>query len=235
MEKRFTYEQVAFDYVLTKEPRKTLAVTVLPDQSIRIKAPLHATEEKINAFLQRKFRWVLKHQRYFARFKPRTPKEYVSGEIFRYLGRNYKLLVRKAEDQERVSLQQGTLTVFSLFPQNGLHTQKMLNAWYIQKARLHFAERLDHCAARFSVSNQPGLVIRPMTRRWGSYSRKTGRICLNLALIKASRQQIDYVLAHELCHLAYASHSSAFYARLNTFCPDWKRVKAELELRVDCF
>jgi predicted metal-dependent hydrolase len=229
MQKRFTYEQVAFDYDLTLEARKTLAITVHPDQSVRVKAPLHATEEKVNGFLQRKFRWVLKHQRYFARFKPRARKEYISGETFRYLGRNYKLLIRKAEEQERVSLQQGTLTVFSLFPQNRLHTKKLLDAWYAGKARQHFAERLDHCTAQFSLKNRPGLVIRSMTRRWGSYSRKTGRICLNLALIKASRHQIDYVLTHELCHITHTAHDKAFYRLLSSHLPEWKKVKTELE------
>lgn len=229
MQKRFTYEQVAFDYDLTLEARKTLAITVHPDQSVRVKAPLHATEEKINGFLQRKFRWVLKHQRYFARFKPRAKKEYISGETFRYLGRNYKLLIRKAEEQERVSLQQGTLTVFSFFPQNRLHTKKLLDAWYAGKARQHFAERLDHCVAQFALKNRPGLVVRSMTRRWGSYSRKTGRICLNLALIKAARHQIDYVLTHELCHITHTAHDKAFYRLLSSHLPDWKKVKTELE------
>jgi predicted metal-dependent hydrolase len=229
MQKRFTYEQVAFDYDLTLEARKTIAVTVLPDQSVRVKAPLHATEEKINGFLQRKFRWVLKHQRYFARFKPRAKKEYISGETFRYLGRNYKLLVRKSSEHERVSIQQGTLTVFSLFPQNRLHTKKLLDAWYVEKARQHFVERLQLCAAQFAQKTSLGLVIRPMIRRWGSYSRKTGRICLNLALIKASRHQIDYVLTHELCHVTHTAHDKAFYRLLSSHFPDWKKVKTELE------
>jgi len=229
MQRRFTYEQVAFDYDLTKESRKTLAITVSPDQSVRVKAPLHATEEKINAFLQRKFRWVLKHQRYFARFKPKAPKEYISGETFRYLGRNYKLLVRKAEERERVSLQQGTLTVFSHFPKTRLHTKKLLDAWYVEKARQHFEKRFDYCAAQFAIKNKPGLIVRSMTRRWGSYSRKTNRICLNLALIKASRHQIDYVLTHELCHITHTAHDKAFYRLLSSHLPDWKKVKAELE------
>jgi len=100
MQKRFIYEQIAFDYHLTLERRKTIAVHVHPDQSVKVKAPLHAKDDKINAFLLRKIRWVLKHQRYFAKFKPRTPKEYISGETFRYLGRNYKLLVRPAPERE---------------------------------------------------------------------------------------------------------------------------------------
>lgn len=229
MHKRFTYEQIAFDYTLTLEARKTVAVTVHPDQSVSVKAPLLATEEKINRFLNRKWRWIIKHQRYFAQFKPLPLKKYLSGETFRYLGRNYKLLIRKTEKDERVSLQQGTLTVFSLAPNDRLRSQQLLEAWYTEKAKHHFAERLKLCAAKFPQKEFPKLGVRRMTKRWGSYSHKTNRIWLNLKLIKASKNQIDYVVTHELCHIAHPRHDKAFYQLLSNYLPDWKRIKAELE------
>ncbi len=229
MQKRFTYERAAFDYRLTLEARRTISVDVLPDQSVSVKAPLHATEEKINGFLQRKCRQILKHRRYFAQFKPKAQKEYVSGETFRYLGRNYKLLIRKTAEQERVSLQMGTLTVFSLSPHDRPHTKELLDAWYAEKARQHFAERLKHCAAQFAQKEPPRLGIRRLAKRWGSYSLKTHRIWLNLELIKASRTQIDYVLTHEFCHITRTAHDKAFYRLLSSHLPDWQRVKAELE------
>lgn len=229
MRKRFTYEHIAFDYELTLEARKTIAVHVLPDQSVTVNAPLCAMEEKVNAFLQRKVSWILKQRRYFAQFKPRPQKEYVSGETFRYLGRNYKLLVRKTEEQERVSLQQGTMTVFCLSPKDRSHTRQLLNAWYAEKARIHFAERLAVCAAKFARTELPRLGTRRLAKRWGSYSRKTHRIWLNLELIKATRRQIDYVLTHEFCHITHTAHGKAFYRLLSSHLPDWQKVKAELE------
>ena len=229
MQKKFIYEQIAFDYHLTLEKRKTITIHVLPDQSVKVKAPLHAKEDKINGFIQRKARWVVKNQRYFSNFKPRASKEYISGETFRYLGRNYKLLVRKATDRERVSLQRGTLTVFNRQPRNSQHTRQLLESWYSEKSRLHFGKRLEICAARFFLDTPPRLTIRRMTSRWGSYSSKTNRICLNRELIKASRRHIDYVLTHELCHITHRSHNKAFYSQLSDHLPDWKKLKNELE------
>ncbi len=226
---RFVIERAAFDYRLTLEARRTISVDVLPDQSVSVKAPLHATEEKINGFLQRKCRQILKHRRYFAQFKPRAQKEYVSGETFRYLGRNYKLLIRKTAEQERVSLQMGTLTVFSPCPHDRPHTRELLDAWYAEKARQHFAERLKFCAAQFATKEPPRLGIRRLAKRWGSYSQKTNKIWLNCDLIKASRTQIDYVLTHELCHVTHTAHDKAFYSLLSRHMPDWKHVKEQLE------
>jgi len=225
----FSHEKMEFDYELALEKRKTIAVTIRPDQSIAVKAPLHATDDKITDFLRRKLRWILKQKRYFATFKTVAAKEYVSGESLRYLGRSYKLLVRKAEESERVSLQHGTLTVESHFPRTRLHTKKLLDAWLTEKAEQHFADRLEACTQQCGISDSPSLAIRLMKSRWGSYSRKTHRVCLNLKLIHASKRQIDYVIAHELCHIEHLAHDKAFYRLLTRRVPDWKQIKTDLE------
>ena len=60
-----------------------------------------------------------------------------------------------------------------------------------------------------------------MKARWGSCS-SAGEICLNLLLMKAGLQQIDFVIAHELCHLTHFAHNASFYALLDEVMPDWK-------------
>ncbi|MGD9872853.1 MAG: M48 family metallopeptidase [Kiritimatiellia bacterium] len=232
MQKRFKYERIVLDYRLILERRKTISATVFPNQALVVKAPQHAAADRIDAFLRRKARWILKQQRYFARFKPKSEKEYVSGETFRYIGRGYKLLVRKTNGPERVSLQHGVLTVYSTAPKNRVHQEKLLNLWYKERAREYFPDRLQACASKYGLNIVPGLIIRPMTRRWGSFSRKTNRICLNSELIKASRRQIDYVLTHELCHISHPSHNKAFQKLLSERFPDWERVKSELEIKL---
>lgn len=232
MQKRFQSERIEFDYRLILERRKTISATVFPAGNVVVKAPLHAKEQKIADFLQRKMRWILAQQRYFSRFKAKVEKEYVSGETFRYLGRNYKLLVRRVKGPERISLQHGILLVMSRAPKDHTHTKELLDSWYKGKARLCFPDRIAECASKFALKSVPGLVIRPMTHRWGSYSRKTNRICLNTELIRASRRQIDYVITHEMCHIVYPSHSKAFHRLLSARFPCWERVKADLELKL---
>lgn len=229
MRRCFSFKTAAFEYALTLSKRKTIAVTVTPDQSISVKAPLHATEEKITQFLQRKLSWILKQQRYFSTFKTVAAKEYVSGESFRYLGRSYKLLVRKADETERVLIQHGTLTIESHFPKTRLHTKKLLDRWLTERSQNYFAARVASCVQQCGLKESPDLTIRLMKSRWGSYSRKTHRVCLNLKLIHASKRQIDYVIIHELCHIEHLAHNKAFYRLLSQRVPGWKQIKTELE------
>lgn len=230
MNQRFKYENVSFDYCLIREDRKTISVTVLPTQAIVVKAPGDASENRINDFLTRKFRWVLRQQRYFGQFKAQSEKQYVSGETFRYRGRCHKLLVRKNGYDEHVSLQHGTLTIFTAHPRHTSHNKTLLDNWYLQRAQKVFPERLAACVAMFDYEKMPGLMIKPMTRRWGSYSHKTNRVILNRELIKAATRHIDYVIIHELCHMWHRKHSRAFYDLLSLKLPRWQELKTELEL-----
>ncbi len=229
MKQRFETENVGFDYDLILQPRKTIAVTVHPDLEVTLKAPEQATQDRLDDFLRRKVRWVLKQQRYFEEFRKATHKNYVSGETFRYLGRNYKLLVSQAESEDRVSLQFGSINVFSHFPKNRLYTKKLLDAWYEQNAKAKFAEQLKQCAKAYEIEDIPALKIRQMKARWGSYSKATHSVSLNKRLIQASRKQIDYVITHELCHIEHMNHSPAFYALLKKRLPNWKQLKTALE------
>lgn len=231
-ERRFVYESVSFEYHLIREDRKTVAVTVLPSQAIILKAPFEASDDRIDDFLRRKFRWVLKQRRYFAQFKVRPEKRYVSGETFRYRGRSYKLLVRNSGHQEHVSLQHGTLTVFTARPGRPDHGKALLDGWYRDRAHKVFAQRLAECLERIDYDDTPGLMIKHMTRRWGSYSHKTNRVILNLELIKAATRHIDYVIIHELCHITHRKHSRAFYELLASRLPQWQSLKTEMELRL---
>lgn len=74
MEQRFTYENVSFEYHLILEERKTIAATVYPNQSISVKAPISAEPRRIDDFLKRKFRWVLKQRRFFTQFREKGEK-----------------------------------------------------------------------------------------------------------------------------------------------------------------
>ncbi|MDY0295872.1 MAG: SprT family zinc-dependent metalloprotease [Acidobacteriota bacterium] len=228
----FQYGNISFHYKLIREERKTLSVTVLPTQKIIVKAPLQAPDDRIHALLSRKFRWVLKQQRYFHQFKVEPQKEFVSGETFRYRGRSYKLLVRRTGQNEHVKLQHGTLTMFTTQLGDASYKRRLLEDWYILKAHEVFSERLQVCLEMFEYVNKPGLMIRQMTRRWGSYSHKTKRVILNRELIKAATRHIDYVIIHELCHIKHRKHNRAFYDLLASKLHQWQQLKTELELSI---
>jgi predicted metal-dependent hydrolase len=68
-----------------------------------------------------------------------------------------------------------------------------------------------------------------MDKRWGSLS-PNGQLTLNLSLIRAPKDCIEYVVIHELCHLIEHNHGPEFYKLLDQTMPDWMKRKHKLEL-----
>ena len=64
-------------------------------------------------------------------------------------------------------------------------------------------------------------VIKNLKNRWGSLTKK-GTIVLNIHLIKAPEQIIDYIIIHELCHLIIEGHSHRFWSLLHKYVPDYQ-------------
>lgn len=225
-----TYGQQTVAYTIKRSARKTLAIAVHPDGSVQVTAPRTASKAAIAERVRKRARWIGKQQRYFLQFQPRPElPHYVAGESHLYLGRRYQLKLRQAK-REDVKLQRGTLLVTLPDRANSERVRDLLACWYMEKAKHIFAERLGKHWARFETdgSAPPRLQIRVMKTRWGSLS-KSGLMTLNLTLVRAPKDCIDYVIVHELCHLKHHHHGPAFYRLLNRLLPDWETRKQRLE------
>jgi len=110
----------------------------------------------------------------------------------------------------------------------------MLDQWYLNRAEHIIRERLAHCHRRAHSEGipHPPVTIRKMRARWGSCSEQ-GRLTLNLELIKAPKDCIDYVIMHELCHLKEHHHGRRFWRLLKKLMPDYEKRRQRLNLMAD--
>lgn len=72
------------------------------------------------------------------------------------------------------------------------------------------------------------LIVKPYKAKWGLCRPERNEISLNLTLAALSPKYIDYVLAHEVAHLAVPDHSASFYRRLEALEPRWRELRAGL-------
>jgi len=217
-------------YRLTRSRRKSLEIAVHPDGEVVVKAPLGTDESVVEQRVHQLARWISLQILHFAQFEPRTPaRRFVGGESHLYLGRKHRLKITPS-DTDGVSLQRGffNITAADSSPE---HIAALLEKWYRHRANVYFPQALEECWRPFRNKgvSKPVLKIRSMKTRWGSLSGK-GVMTLNLELIKAPGECIEYVIIHELCHLLHPHHGSAFYDLLELSLPDWAERKHKLEM-----
>jgi len=214
-----------------RRDRKTLSISVLPDLSVEVLAPEDASVEHIIDKVRKRAPWIRKQLRYFDQFQPRTLERlYIAGETHLYLGRQYKLKVLH-NIQNTVKMQRGQIIVSTTMPRREEQTRELLRQWLLERAKIKFMERLQVSKERFAHPEKMspnGLIIRDMTHRWGSMTKR-GNLVLNRALIGASTEAIDYVITHELCHIQHLHHGRDFFDLLRRVMPDWEKRKLKLE------
>lgn len=230
MKQQFDYGSYSYEYFVEESDRKTLGLEILPSLRIIVKAPFGVNLQEIEEFLERKWRWLDKNLNDMKKLhKVRHIREYVAGESYFYLGRQYLLNVEPGQDV--VKMERGKIVIYT--PKglrNSEHNKTLLDAWFARRRRIVFREEYFKALELFDFDNFPQLGERIMARRWGSYT-KDGKVLLNPRLIEAPREAIHYVCVHELCHKVSQKHDEVFYAELEKRIPKWCNIKESLEVR----
>lgn len=232
---RYGDERIAFSLrVQPARKAQRIAIHVEPDGRVVVDVPQETSEAVVQAALQRRARWISSQVAVAReRLARALPRAHVSGESLLYLGRRYMLKVVVDESRDgQVRLLGGRIEV-AVAKSNAARVRALLDAWYRARAGEVLAARLAAIAPSLRwVRTLPPLQLRMMKQRWGSCS-PAGRLTLNPNLVKASRECIDYVLIHELCHLEAHHHGPLFYRLLDAQMPGWRKVKERLDGWVD--
>lgn len=227
------YGNKIIQFKINRKQVKNVNLNIKPDMTIEVSAAEHVPLDFIYDFVRNKGAWITKHVNHFKSVQPyeRREREYVSGESYKYLGKQYRLRVREAETREEVKYFRGFIYMYINDPDNVRRKETLLQDWYREKAYRTFRESLNKLyplVKKYGIP-KPNVDIKIMKARWGSAILDTNTILLNFNLIKAPKHCIDYVVLHELIHFKYNDHSENFYSMLYSLVPDWEKRKAILD------
>ncbi len=227
MECEVVWDKYLIKYSVAFKARKTLGISVMPDKSVCVQAPVDSAKEEIEKRIIKRAGWIVKQWQYFDSFGEAMPeRRYVSGESHYYLGRQYML---KVEEGKPNSVKyKGRYFEVVCSPKS--KAKELMKGWYRERAKSKFAEIAEPIIARYArYGVEPSSIyIQEMASRWGSCTQ-SGKIILNTELVKMPKPCIEYVITHELTHLLHRNHTKAFYDLLESEMPDWKRWKDKLE------
>lgn len=205
--------------VIRTSRRKSADIRV-EEGAVSIVVPVSTSIEKIDQLLLSKRLWIKEKMALQRDMAPASSKQFVSGEAFPYLGRNYRLKVEHGPFAP-VKLLQGRLVV--QMPESDQQPYMIRNAivrWYKRQAEQKIREKVKRYAPIVGVE-PAGVNIKTFKSRWGSCTAK-GELEFNWRIMLAPNRMVDYVVIHELCHLIHHDHSPAFWREVGRVMPDYQ-------------
>ena len=136
-------------------------------------------------------------------------------EQFWYLGNNYDIIFNEKED---------------IYFENGqiiCKNEERLNRFINNKTKEIFTEEVNELKKIIKVPEFT-LKIRKMKTRWGVCNYKLKTITLNSELIRYSKENLRYVIVHEMCHFYHHDHSKHFWNMVSIYYPEYKKARKEL-------
>jgi predicted metal-dependent hydrolase len=209
-------------YALRRARRRTIGLSI-DQRGLRVGAPHRTPLAEIETLIRKHADWVARKLDDWHSRRPAAPLALTDGTRLPYLGIWLEIRLGRGDNQALWS-GHGTLTLLPRSPEKaGVLLVRALR----RKAWAVFSERLAAQAARFGVA-APRLSLSSARTRWGSCSLKTG-IRLNWRLIHCDPSIIDYVIVHELAHLAEMNHSARFWAIVAHYFPDYRDARDALK------
>jgi predicted metal-dependent hydrolase len=98
--------------------------------------------------------------------------------------------------------------------------KSLYEVWLYSQAKKIFRKKVKDFSKVLGV-NPKKIVIKNLKNRWGSITQNE-TMNLNLNLVKAPEDVIDYIIVHELSHLKIKGHSHKFWTYIHKFVPDYE-------------
>ena len=208
--------------------RRSIGITVKREGELVVAAPARTSARRLEEVVRAKLPWVRRKLAEFdALGPPPEPRQYVAGELFPYLGREYPLALADRPPSP-VALRDGAIEVDRSLDGDA---RAAILAWYQERAREYVGEAVARYVPLVGAA-PAAVVVRDLgKRRWGVCDHRTLSVSFHWHLITQPPELVDYVVVHELAHLHEPNHGAGFWRRVADVLPDCKQRRRQLSQR----
>ncbi len=214
--------------IRSKTRKRSVALSVESDGSLRVLAPERTSLKWIKAFIAQKEGWIRRRRKELELREQMRPEPLKEGSFISFHGQKLRLaLTDQGEGIEGDTLK----LAVSAPPASETFSEELkmaLRLWGKSQARRLLPERVHYWAEQTGLTPSRIIITAPQ-KRWGSCTAKD-EIRLNWHLIMAAPEVTDYVIVHELAHIRHKHHGPAFWRRVEKILPDYKKRQKQLKL-----
>ena len=214
--------------VVRKDIKNLHLAVYPPNGRVRVAVPLRVDDEAVRLAVITRLAWIKRQQAKFAGQERQSAREYISRESHYYLGDRYLLNVIYRDGPPKVVIRnKATIDLVVRIDSDTAQRERVLLAWYRKQLKQMLPPLIAKWEAILGV-NVAEWGVKEMKTRWGTCNPAARRIWLNLELIKKPLNCLEYIIVHEMVHLLERHHGDRFVAYMDSFMPQWRHNREEL-------
>lgn len=220
----FGRKENVITYTVNKAVNRNMYITVQNGEVV-VNAPWYFTSNKIQQIVQEKKNWILsKMQEY---------EENLSNiQSVKIFGKNYDVQVEyKNIKAPELNLRENYKIEIILPAKykkvgNEQILKMSIEKMYEQIANTEIEDIMEKTRKMLGIAPED-YEIRKMEKTLGKC--EDGKITIAPELMQYKREVIEYVVAHEFCHLKYKTHGKRFYQIIEKYIPEYKKYEREIQ------
>ncbi|AWF82842.1 M48 family peptidase [Microbulbifer sp. A4B17] len=217
----FIFEDIP--YRLVRSSRRKRLGLVLSSGGVEVRIPQRCAARYGHEFLQENIQWVRAQLLAADRRAAQVPQyQYAFGESFPWLGQ--QLPLQRATSSKCAGIGDGAIRLYTRYRQpDNTQLQTALQRLY-QREALALLTQKSHVLAEQLGLSISSVKVRRTKSKWGHCSIR-GELQFNWLVCLAPEPIVDYLVAHEVCHLQHHNHSRAFWDLVQSVCPRFKELR----------
>lgn len=214
--------------VVRKDIKNIHLAVYPPTGRIRLAAPLNVSDDAIRLFAISKIAWIKRNQRKFEGQERIAVRVYKQRESHYFLGQRYLLNIIEENTTPKIVVR--SKTYIDLYIRPNTPTEKreeIMREWYRNELKKLIPPIINKWekATKIEVSDWQ---VKLMKTKWGSCNIENRKIWINLELIHKPIHCLEYIILHEMVHLIERHHNERFQYYMDTYLPNWKYIRSEL-------
>ena len=224
--RRIMLAGASVDYRLVRARRRSIGMQI-DFSGLTVRAPTWVPIREIDEILSKRGTWILRSlDEWRARRRDVLPREWKTGAVILYQGRELTLVLRAAPDRA-IEPDLLNLTVRHPAPDNEAEVAPFVTRWLHEEAKRLVIPRVAEYASRITKT-VPTVKLSNARSEWGSCDQY-GVIRLNWRLIQLPPELALYIVAHEVAHLVELNHSARFWNLVEHLHPGSTDARATLD------
>lgn len=200
--------------------------------AVVINAPWFFTNNKIRKIIEEKKNIILNKIKEYEGEKQKT---YTRNEIVKILGEDCRVIINyKNLKKPTLTLEGRNLTIclpnkYRKITDRDEILQKLIEKLYEKIASKEIEAVMEKIRLMLKIAPEDYRIEKIQGSAMAKFNFENDTITINPEIVKYSKEEIEFIIFHEFCHLKYKTHCQKFQEMIKKYIPNYKQYEEKLK------